>query len=214
MTEPFFGLSRIGSNRESKIRVHVFRTCNSNTLSRVHVETGASLVQERIVQSSKFHSACCTVPNLLNSWSFTLAAGWPSGAARGATASGVAAARRHLQPAPLRRRASHSDSHSQFRKDQIRVPTHMANLKMSKAVLRIRIRDPGAFLTPGFGIRVPGWVKSQDPDQGSGSRMNNPDNITSSLETTFWVKNLRCRSGIRDGKIRIRDGKIRIPDRG
>jgi hypothetical protein len=35
-------------------------------------------------------------------------------------------------------------------------------------VLRIQIRDPGsgAFLTPGSGIRDPGWVKSQDPDPG------------------------------------------------
>jgi hypothetical protein len=38
--------------------------------------------------------------------------------------------------------------------------------------------DPGsgAFLTPGSGIRDPGWVKSQDPDPGSG--MNNPDHIS------------------------------------
>jgi hypothetical protein len=35
--------------------------------------------------------------------------------------------------------------------------------------------DPGsdAFLTPGSGIRDPGWVESQDP----GSGMNNPDHI-------------------------------------
>jgi hypothetical protein len=38
--------------------------------------------------------------------------------------------------------------------------------------------------------------------------MNNPDHISESLETIFWVKNtsiLLCGSGIRGGKIRIRD---------
>jgi hypothetical protein len=38
--------------------------------------------------------------------------------------------------------------------------------------------DPGsgAFLTPGSRTRDPGWVKSKDPDPGSG--MNNPDRIS------------------------------------
>jgi hypothetical protein len=39
-----------------------------------------------------------------------------------------------------------------------------------------------------------------DKKSGSGSRMNNPDHISESLETTFWVKILRCGSGVGDGK--------------
>ncbi len=52
----------------------------------------------------------------------------------------------------------------------------------------LRIRDPGygAFLT-----RDPGWEKSQDLDQGSGSGMNKPDHISESLGTIFWVKILK-----------------------
>ncbi len=53
-------------------------------------------------------------------------------------------------------------------------------------MLRIRIRclfDPW--------IRDPGWVKNQDPDPGSGSKMNILDHISESLETTFWVKIVR-----------------------
>jgi hypothetical protein len=49
---------------------------------------------------------------------------------------------------------------------------------MFLTVLRIRIRDP----VP-FSPRDPGWVKS-----GSGSGMNNPDHISESIETFFWVK--------------------------
>jgi hypothetical protein len=76
-------------------------------------------------------------------------------------------------------------------------------------------------------IRDPGRGKT-----GSGSGMNNPDYISESLQTNFWVKMLKSfdadpRSGIRDGKnsdpgtgmekTRIRDGKnsrsgINIPD--
>jgi hypothetical protein len=41
--------------------------------------------------------------------------------------------------------------------------------------------------------------------------MNNPDNISESLETIFWVKLLKFFDadpvGIQHGKIRIRDGK-------
>ncbi len=40
----------------------------------------------------------------------------------------------------------------------------------TRAVLRIRIRDPVPFWP-----REPGWVESQHPDPGSG--MNNPDHI-------------------------------------
>jgi hypothetical protein len=67
-------------------------------------------------------------------------------------------------------------------------------------------------------IRDPGWVKSQDPDPGSGSGMNNPDHFSYILETVFfglkylnslmWIRNLGWKkfgSVIRDGKIRIRD---------
>jgi hypothetical protein len=44
--------------------------------------------------------------------------------------------------------------------------------------LRIRIRDLGSGIRCLFDpwIRDPGWVKSQDPDLGSG--MNNPDHIS------------------------------------
>jgi hypothetical protein len=55
---------------------------------------------------------------------------------------------------------------------------------------------------------------------GSGSGMNNPDHISESLETIFWIKILKFFDAdtgflgmekilIRDGKIRIRDN---IPD--
>jgi hypothetical protein len=70
-------------------------------------------------------------------------------------------------------------------------------------VLRIRIRDLGPFCP---WIRDPRWVQKI----GSGPGMNNPDHISKSLETTFWVKTLKLfdadpglkkfGSGIRDGK--------------
>jgi hypothetical protein len=40
-------------------------------------------------------------------------------------------------------------------------------------------------------IRDPGWVKKHDPDPGFGSGINNPDHISESLETSFWVKILK-----------------------
>jgi hypothetical protein len=46
-----------------------------------------------------------------------------------------------------------------------------------------------AFLTPESGIWDPGWVKKS----GSGSRMNNPDHNSESLETIFWVEILKFR---------------------
>jgi hypothetical protein len=55
-----------------------------------------------------------------------------------------------------------------------------------------------------------GWVKNQDPDPGSGSGMNNPDHITESLETIFWVKILKffdADPGSGMEKVRIWDGK-------
>ncbi len=62
--------------------------------------------------------------------------------------------------------------------------------------------------------------KNQDPDPGTGSRINNPDNIFESVETIFWVKILNffdadpdpgsgifltLDSGSEIEKIRIRD---------
>jgi hypothetical protein len=60
-------------------------------------------------------------------------------------------------------------------------------------------------------------------NSGSGSRMNNPDHISESLETIFWVKILdadpgsgmeKFGYGIRDGKIRIRDPGWKNSDTG
>jgi hypothetical protein len=57
----------------------------------------------------------------------------------------------------------------------------------SQSVLRIRIRDP----VPGSGI---------GKKSGSGSGMNNPNHISPSPETIFWVKILKFVDGIRDEK--------------
>ncbi len=38
-------------------------------------------------------------------------------------------------------------------------------------------------------IRDPRWVKNQNPESGSRSRINIPDHISESSETIFWVKN-------------------------
>jgi hypothetical protein len=78
--------------------------------------------------------------------------------------------------------------------------------------LVLRIWDPvpfrpldpgsGAFLTPRSG----GWVINQDP--GSGSGINNPDHISESLETIFWVKIRKffdADPGSGMEKIRVRD---------
>jgi hypothetical protein len=48
--------------------------------------------------------------------------------------------------------------------------------------IRIRIRDPVPFRP-----LDPGWIKNQDPE----SWINNPDHISESLETIFWVKILK-----------------------
>jgi hypothetical protein len=79
--------------------------------------------------------------------------------------------------------------------------------------VRIRIRDPnpGSDTLP-FKPLDSGWVKSQDPDSGSG--MSNPDHIPESLETIFWVKTLKffdADLGFGIEKIRIRDGKKSNP---
>jgi hypothetical protein len=63
-------------------------------------------------------------------------------------------------------------------------------------VLRIPMRDPGAFLTTGSGI---------GKNSGSGSRMNNPDYISESLNNFVLKKYLNSLMRIRDEKIRIRD---------
>jgi hypothetical protein len=47
------------------------------------------------------------------------------------------------------------------------------------SVLRIQIRDLVPLFDPW--IRDPRWQKNQDPDPGSGSRMNIPDHISESL---------------------------------
>jgi hypothetical protein len=59
----------------------------------------------------------------------------------------------------------------------------------------------------------------RNPDPGSGSVMNNPDHISESLETIFWVKILKffdADPGSGMEKIRIRDkhagSVINIPD--
>jgi hypothetical protein len=62
----------------------------------------------------------------------------------------------------------------------------------------IQIRDPGYEIRRLFDPRIwdPGWVKNQDSDWGS--KMNNPDHISESLETIFWVKIFLMR--FKDGK--------------
>ncbi len=61
-------------------------------------------------------------------------------------------------------------------------------------------------------------VKNKVSDPVSGSGINNTDHISEALITIFWVKilkNLLCRSGIRDGKNSDSGsgmGKIRIRD--
>jgi hypothetical protein len=55
------------------------------------------------------------------------------------------------------------------------------------------VADPsgsGAFLTPGSGIRDPGWVKNQDPGSRSGMNILGI-HISESLETILWVKILK-----------------------
>jgi hypothetical protein len=54
---------------------------------------------------------------------------------------------------------------------------HIEILMERNKKISVADRDPGsgAFFTP-ESIRDPGWVKSQDPDPGSG--MNNPDHIS------------------------------------
>jgi hypothetical protein len=60
-------------------------------------------------------------------------------------------------------------------------------------------------------IRDPGWVKSQDPDPGSG--MNNPDHISESLEPIFFgLKYLKTLMRIRDPGWKKFGSGINIPD--
>jgi hypothetical protein len=69
-------------------------------------------------------------------------------------------------------------------------------------------------LDSGSGIQDqdPGWVKSQDPDPGSGSGVENPDHISESWETIFLVKILKFFDA--DPGSRIRDGKTLDPGSG
>ncbi len=87
------------------------------------------------------------------------------------------------------------------------VGTCTSLLNFWPAELRIRIRDPGlgAFLTPGSGIRDPGWVESQHPDPWSGwtTRIIFLE-LRNHFFCFFGVKILKFfedpGSGIRDGK--------------
>jgi hypothetical protein len=85
----------------------------------------------------------------------------------------------------------------------------MSTCYYSKIVLRIRIRDPVlfcAFMTPGSAI---------NQKSGSGYGMNNPDNISESLETIFGLKILKFFDADPDPGsfwLWIRDGKIRVLD--
>ncbi len=95
---------------------------------------------------------------------------------------------------------------------RFRATRFCVQIYVRKAVLRIRIQGPGVFFTPGYGI--PGWVKNQDPDPGSGVNIPRAEKHFSGLKI---LKCLCCGcasgiwnlfdsgSGIRDGKIRIRD---------
>ncbi len=71
------------------------------------------------------------------------------------------------------------------------------------SVLRIRIRCLFDSWIREPGSRIQEWVKNQDPDPGSRSGMNIPDNISESLEIIFWVKNVG--TYILDSFMRIRD---------
>ncbi len=70
------------------------------------------------------------------------------------------------------------------------------------------IRDPGsgAFLTPGSGM-------GKNSGSGSGIRigMNNPDHISESLETIFWVKILKFFDLVQDPGYEKRDMKNSDP---
>jgi hypothetical protein len=58
----------------------------------------------------------------------------------------------------------------------------------------------------------PGWVKNLDP--GSGSGVNNPNHISESLETVFWVKILKfLDADPGSGMENIRKGDLRYTSR-
>jgi hypothetical protein len=85
----------------------------------------------------------------------------------------------------------------------LRVSPHL----LHKESTADNVADPGsgASLTPGSGIWDLGWGKSQDPDPGFVSGMNNRSHISGSLETIFWVKIFKIfyvdpRPGIQDEK--------------
>ena len=66
---------------------------------------------------------------------------------------------------------------------------YLVHFSLWMSVLRIRIRDPGlgAFLTPGSGIRDPGWEKVSIGIRDPGSGMNNPDHIFLELRNHFFA---------------------------
>ncbi len=83
--------------------------------------------------------------------------------------------------------------------------TFAASSYSKKTVFRTRIRDPGsgAFLTPEYGIRDPGWVKKWI----SGSGVNIPDYNSDTLEQFFGSKYPNSLM-----RIRIRHPESFLPD--
>jgi hypothetical protein len=89
-------------------------------------------------------------------------------------------------------------------------PGFLYPINITKRGVGVADPDPrsGAFLTPGSGIRdrirdlVHFWPLEPGSGMGkiSGSGMNNPDNISESLETSFWVKYINSLNRIRNGK--------------
>jgi hypothetical protein len=79
---------------------------------------------------------------------------------------------------------------------------------MNKEGWFFSVSGSGAFLTPGSGIRDP--ESGMGKKSGSGSGMKNPDHISESLKTIYWVKTLEffdVDPGSGMEIIRIRDGK-------
>jgi hypothetical protein len=72
------------------------------------------------------------------------------------------------------------------------VPVLTITVQVPVTVMRIPIQDPrsGAFLTPvsGMGKKSGSGIRKRLKKSGSGSGINNPDLISESLETIFWVK--------------------------
>ena len=88
-------------------------------------------------------------------------------------------------------------------------PEQSQNLQCCESGSGIRDQGSGAFLTPGFGSGIqdqdPGWVKSQDPDPGSGSGMETRNKFLRAEKPFFLVKILKFFDA--DLGSRIRDEK-------